>query len=369
MENLLREYDWEILTRYLPEGWEGKGKELGVIIRKREFQNMSDVLRVILMHLTDNSSLKETALRASLGDIVDVSQVAILKKLKKSSEWLSWMVKQMVSQSGIDIEPPENFAGYNVRAIDASVVTEPGSKGTDWRLHYSLDLFNLRCDGFSITDPKVGESCTNFDVNPNDLLIGDQGYCNHKGMNYIMGNSGYFLLRYKPESFTIYDEDGKQVNLIDRLKQIKLDQVLDLKAYAGKSSDKKAKRLPVRICAIKKSPAQAKNSVERKIKALKKKQKNVNAETLVYQEYVAVVTNLSEDIRAERILELYRLRWQIEIAFKRLKSIFGLGFLPNQNPDSSRAWLNGKLLVALLGQMLYDKCQHFFPWGYPLQRK
>jgi hypothetical protein len=48
------------------------------------------------------------------------------------------------------------------------------------------------------------------------------------------------------------------------------------------------------------------------------------------------------------VLEYYRLRWQIELVFKRMKSILGLGHLPKKDPISSQAWLEGKLFVGLL---------------------
>jgi IS4 transposase len=49
------------------------------------------------------------------------------------------------------------------------------------------------------------------------------------------------------------------------------------------------------------------------------------------------------------------LRWQVEIYFKRLKSILNFGELPKRRPGSVVAWLNGKLMVALLLEMIISK--------------
>ena len=49
-----------------------------------------------------------------------------------------------------------------------------------------------------------------------------------------------------------------------------------------------------------------------------------------------------------------------------MKSILGLGELPKRREDSCRAWLHGKLLVALLLERLLDDAEHFSPWGYEL---
>jgi hypothetical protein len=48
----------------------------------------------------------------------------------------------------------------------------------------------------------------------------------------------------------------------------------------------------------------------------------------------------------------YRMRWQIELVFKRLKGLAQLGHVPKRDDRSSRAWLYGKLLVTLLAQKL-----------------
>ena len=63
---------------------------------------------------------------------------------------------------------------------------------------------------------------------------------------------------------------------------------------------------------------------------------------------IVVVTNLGKSITAEQILEAYRYRWQVEIYFKRLKSILNFGEMPKRRPESVLAWLNGKMMIALL---------------------
>ena len=62
----------------------------------------------------------------------------------------------------------------------------------------------------------------------------------------------------------------------------------------------------------------------------------------------------AESYPAERVLELYRLRWQIEIAFKRLKSLAGLADLSAKEPRLVKACLYAKLIVALLSETLFQ---------------
>jgi hypothetical protein len=60
------------------------------------------------------------------------------------------------------------------------------------------------------------------------------------------------------------------------------------------------------------------------------------------------------------------LRWQVELVFKRFKQIAQLGHLPKNDPQSARAWLYGKMLVALLVEKLIAHARSISPWGYPL---
>jgi transposase len=90
--------------------------------------------------------------------------------------------------------------------------------------------------------------------------------------------------------------------------------------------------------------------------------------TLESQGYVFVFTSLSQaELSASQALELYRGRWQIELVFKRLKSILQLGHLRKIDPDSALSWIEGKLFVALLLESLLRQAESFFPWGFPLE--
>ena len=127
---------------------------------------------------------------------------------------------------------------------------------------------------------------------------------------------------------------------------------------------------PLRICAVRKSREQAeraKRKTKRQISRHPHK-KPTDPTTLEMSEYFVLGTSLSgQNFSAERVLELYRLRWQVELAFKRLKSIMQLGQLPKTDPESCRAWLYGKMLYALLCYAIVDKGRFFSPWGYLLQ--
>ncbi len=79
-----------------------------------------------------------------------------------------------------------------------------------------------------------------------------------------------------------------------------------------------------------------------------KKQMKLSNETLFTHYYMFVITSLPAEIYAVEILFCYRLRWQVELVFKRLKSLLQLGSIPTKTEEAGEVWINGKILLSLL---------------------
>lgn len=358
--NILNE-DWNVLMKFFPKGWRAKARQSRAMVRQKNIKSVNKLLRILLIHLADGRSLRDTVAIAKQGNICDISDVALLKKLKLSSEWFRWMSVEMLKIKGVDIALPDWLHNYNVKSVDASVITETGSTGTDWRLHYSMYLSGLKADQFIISRPKIGESFTNFKVNKGDLLIGDRAYGRIKGLKHVRDNGGDFIARMKSKAFTLYKNDEK-FDLLKELRSLRYGQIQE---WSLESSTPKGSKLKFRLCVIKKSEKEAEKSRKKVKRAASKGQRKVAIETLELHGYVILLTSLPRKISARLILELYRYRWQVEIAFKRLKSIMGLGHLPKKDEQSCRAWLHGKMFISLLAQAIVDEGRHFSPWGYP----
>jgi len=365
MEQTWKEQEnWECLKRFFPDGWEQAALACGVWQRpSRSIVSSEALLRLLLIHLADGCSLRETVVRAREGRLADISDVALLKRLQASAEWLRWMAIKLLERRGVACAPPSWLSGYNVRAVDASVVCEPGSTGTDWRVHYSLCLFDLHCDEFHLTDPKVGETFSRFHVAPGDLMMGDRAYGQMKGIRYVLKNKGQFLTRIRNRALTLVNQEGAECSLSKMLFPLGIGDVghWGLKARAKGHDD-----VPLRLCAMRMSETAAAMAIRKTTRYHSRKQRTLDPETLALHQYIVLVTSLPESISARQVLELYRARWQIELAFKRLKSIMGLGHLPKTDEHSAKAWLHGKLFVAFLAQALVDEGRLFSPWGYPV---
>lgn len=358
--------NWEFLLQFLPQGWEQKAKDLGAVTRQRKIVSAEILLRILLIHLADSCSMRETVVRAKEAKLADISDVALLKRLKASSEWLRWISVTLAEKIHGFVKKPDWLKEFNIRIIDASIITEPGSTGSDWRLHYSIELFGLSCDHFQITDQKVGETFRNFPIKKGDLLIGDRGYGSIAGINYVIENKGDFLVRIKNKAFKIMTNENEEFCLLENFRKLDYGEIGDYDVFYNSSKNQLQN---LRLCAIKKSPEAAERSKKTAIQEMKKKKRTLNEETIELHGYMFVITSVKRDVlSAVEILLLYRMRWQVELAFKRLKSILGLGHLPKTDPESAKAWLYGKMVVALLTNAIVERGRSFSPWGYPLQQ-
>ena len=357
--------DWAVLLRFLPEGWEEQARLTGALRRTRAFRDPESLLRALLVHLAQGCSLRETAARVSTSGLANVSDVALWKRLKGSQEWFRWLSEGLLERMGRAKLDGEWAGGYRVLLVDASTVSEPGSTGTDWRLHYSLLLENLQCDHFEITDVSGGETLRRFPVHAEDLIIADRGYAQPPGIRYVSGKGGDTIIRLNLNTVPLETRSGRKFSQLSRLKRLRIGQAGDWDAVMpGKGA---SPTLPVRVCAIKKS-REATEQARRKLhRRASKKGQALQPETVEAAAYVVLLTTAPSDrLPTKKVLELYRARWQVELAFKRMKSIVGLGHLPKTDPESARAWLHGKIFVSLLTEAIVDASESFFPWGYPI---
>lgn len=354
------EKDWSVVTAMLPADWQNKAKEMGAIRRLRGFASVDAVLRVMLIHLADGCSLRETAARARAGNLADVSDVALLKRLRGCGPWFQWMIQEMAANMSLSMAPSDFLADRRVRLIDGSVVCEPGATGSTWRVHYALNLRTLGCDEVHVTEASEGESLTRFSIHPNDVMMADRGFANRRGVRYVVAQGADAVLRMNLTNLPLEDPQGQTLALLPLLRTLTVGQAAD---WPAQMRDE-AGVITVRVCAYKKTQAQTLAAQEAIRREAAKKRREVKPETLEAAGYVIVVTTLMLP-NAETIMEFYRRRWQVELAFKRLKSLLQLGHLKKIDKEGAKAWLQGKLLVACLIETLILTAERFSPWGYP----
>jgi hypothetical protein len=362
MANAAQE-NWRVVRSLFPQRWREQAIETGAVERLRGFASSEALLRTLLLHVARGFSLRETVVQAKLANLASVSDVALLKRLRNSEGWLRSLCVDLLRENGVVLPPS---AASTFRVVDGTIVREPGRTGSQWRILYSLQLPSLTCDFFEMTStegPGTGESFRRLPVRPHELILGDAGYWSAAGIDFARQQGADVVVRVNPQSFVAVSPQGRRIGLLSRVRT--LSQAGQIGAWPVILQGPDG---PVagRVCALRKSDhaiQQAQRRIERKAS---KKQTQTKPETLEYAKYVIVFTTQTQAAAAD-VLEWYRLRWQIELVFKRLKTIAQLGHLPKHDDRSSRAWLYGKLFVALLTQKLIRVGRDISPWGYSLQ--
>jgi len=343
----------------LPAQWEAKAVELGAVRRLRGFDSVGALLRVLLIHLADGCSLRETAVRARAGGLAAVSDVALLKRLRGCAAWFEWMARQMAADMALPLAALAPLPARRVRLIDGSSVCEPGATGSTWRLHYALNLHTLSCDEVHVTQADVGESLTHFDIRAGDVIMADRGFAKRPSLRYAVQCQADVVLRAGLSHLPLHEHCGQPLDMLPRLRTLAVGQAAEWPAHV----QDEVGTIALRVCAYKKTLAQTLAAQQAIEQEARKKGRSVQPKTLEAAGYVIVVTTLTEPSAAQ-IMELYRRRWQIELAFKRLKSLLQLGHLKKTDKEGAKAWLQGKLLVACLIEKLILTAERFSPWGY-----
>ena len=350
------------LLRVMPEGYEEACYTTRAIVRKREIKDPNDLMMLVLFHLLTGCSLIEISEISKLAKLGDISDVAFMKRFSRCNEWFKWILTAIQKDNNgcTNYAVPEKLQKYRILAVDASDVAEKGASGRIFRLHFALDIVKMHAALYKITENKVGEHLRNYDIQPGDLVIADRIYSTISGIEFCIERGCQYLARMKANSFKPYDAAGNQLDLLGFMKG---KTIGELKAYAKKERGPEAgKLIPVRIC-FERNPDDAVESTRKSMKRKEsKKQFSISSGTYLFNEYLVVVTSLDDSITAKEILELYRYRWQVELYFKRLKSILGYGELPKKSEDSIYAWLNGKLMIALLIEALIGNAD-FSPYA------
>jgi hypothetical protein len=352
--------NWAVLRRFLPTGWEEQARLSGALKRSRGVSGAEALLRTLLIHLANGCSLAETSVRARQNGLCAMSSVALFKRLRAAEGWLRWLAQQV---RGVNLITAIG-AGRRLRAVDATTVSEPGSTGTDWRIHYSVNLGDLQCDFFELTDVKGGETLRRVPIKPRDIIMGDRIYATPPGVAHVMDAQGDIVVRVNRQSLPLFDEDGSSLNILKTVRSLKAGQHREWRTAV---QDPAGGWLKGRLIAVKRSAAATRLERRRLKRRANRRQHKVSKESLEAAQYFIIWTSLPDSFTSSMVLEFYRLRWQVELVFKRMKSIMGLGHLPKADPFSCRAWLHGKLFVALLVERMIEEANSFSPWGYRLE--
>jgi len=355
----MMEQEWQYVLNMMPSDLQESATSKLALRRRREITSAGDLLRLALAYGLCDFSLRQTAAWAELMGVGHLSDVAVMKRLQGASEWLGYLILQWLQQRGLTAGVPP----MAVRVIDATVICEPGSQGTDWRLHLGLDLAKQRISTVELTGPQEGETFLRHTVAPGQILLGDRGYAQRAGVASVLGQQGHVAVRINWQNFPLQSRAGARLDILRCLETLGPGEIGDWPVQFQAAGGV----YPVRLIALRKSQA-ATEQQQRKIRReAKRKGRRPDRRSLRAAHFVHLITDLpAAMLPAHEALELYRLRWQIEMAFKRLKGLLHIDHLRAKDSALAATYLYAKILGALILDELCQQALCFSPWGFPL---
>lgn len=314
-------------------------------LRSRGIPDPSTLLRLAMMYGPGGQSLRVAAALAEAGGLAELSDVALQNRLKQAANWLEALCQDFLREVAAEFAPEQT--GTALRLLDASVISGPGNKA--WRLHVCYAPCEARMVQASLTPMKQGERLTCVAAQAGELRTGDRGYPQPDGLRAMREADADVLVRLTWNSLTLLDEKQRPLNWPRLFRQARRDGTLDMPVLVSKSRGRFTP-LPLRLVMIRKPPQAA---VKARVKARRQNQKGsrarIDPRTLAAADFLILLTSLdAKDFPVQRVGGLYRLRWQVELAFKRLKSLLHMDTLRAKHPDLARAWVYAHLLFALL---------------------
>ena len=353
---------WQAIESHLPEDFEALAKEHKVIEVQygegvAKIRTASALLRLVLLHAGVGLGMRQTVALVAASGGPDISHVTLHKKERLSASYLAALVGRLTSMSAETA--PERWAGYELALVDGSSFCEPGAEGTSARIHLQLRLSDLAILAVSAEDASVGETFKRFPWREGQLALGDRGYANPPGVATVVRQRADVLVRVNRAALPMYmpDATGERVNVMEFMRSLKGYMPREKRVVVR--SREHGLDVVGRLIAVRLPESQAEKARAWVRRELGSKATATDLEAAHYVVLFATVP--VERMSVGMCLELYRLRWQVELAFKRWKSLCAFDHVPNHRDDTILTWLYAKLLLAVLMQRMASGDRALFP--------
>lgn len=345
---ILEEKEWAYLLTLLPADLDESARRTTALVRCRNLPDAAALLRLILAYAVSDLSLKDVAAWAQGLGLADITGPGLFYRLREAESWLQELLGRVLAE---DLQPGR--PGWRLRIVDATVVTGPGAKGTEWRAHAQIDPSTGRLSSVELTDASVGEEIALHSAAlwEGEILLGDRAYATAHGLAAAKQAKADVVVRLNPHNLRVCNLNRERIFL--------LSQETEIPEVGGKTFHV---LVPI-------PPQSLRRRKSRKSWPLRKAEDWIAVRVVAARTrkggVIWVLTTLPETTaNAGQILELYRLRWQVELLFKRLKSLLHLDALPSRQGPTARSWMLARLLAAALAQKLVDPSGALSPWGY-----
>src|SRR6201990_555925 len=359
-ESLLNE-DWARVVVRLggAEQLQVSARETRAFVRRREIPDAVTLLRLMLAYCLGERGLRSTDAWAASVGLAELSSVALFYRLRRCGDWFAVLVENLLAAAA-----PKASRGRLIRIIDGTTVPKAGPaarKNSElWRIHSAFDLPYERFGHFELTDQQEGEAFDRIPVVKGEIRLADRADLQPDRIAAVLEAGADVVIRAGWKNARWLDAKGHPLDLIALLRAAKarglIDRPIGINRKAGAP-------LAMRWVAVKK-PADAAAEARRKARRdAQRESRTISQKTLEAADWVMLVTSLAPDeFSTEDMLALYRLRWRIELGFKRLKSLIGLKTPPGIDPRSAKPYLLAHLLIILLLEPLIREFEDSPHW-------
>lgn len=365
-KELPRGWTWEGVLSRLEEhaDLEGSARAHGALVRRRVITTAGQLLRLVLAYALSGFSLRTTAAWAEASGQASLSDVALLKRLRRCGPWLSALVSEL--SSALHPEAACGAGARRVVAVDATAVCSPGGKHKRYRLLHTVYDVGAQC--FRTTELTAREAAERLDVGSvaaGEIRLGDRVYGRYHDLAAVSGAGADYVVRLSATALKLTHPEGTALRRAQLCTTAEPAGVQDVPMLVHGA--KGAAPLAARLIILPLPPEKAEAARRRMRQKARRWGYTPSADALATAGCLMLVTSLdAERWPAERVLSLYRRRWQVELAFKRLKSLLGLEALRAVDSASVSAWIHAVLLVALLIELERPSAQTGAPDSPPV---
>jgi hypothetical protein len=321
----------------------------GAFCRARQVKDAESLLRLGLAYGACGMSLRETCAWAAASGLAQLADPSLIERLCKAAGWLGELCAAVIAARAA--VPGGRWAGHRLRVLDGTSLCRPGADRTTWRLHVGYDLATAQIDALELTDGRGAENLQRLDYRPRDIVLADRCYARPRDLRPVLAAGADLIVRVGWNALRLETADGQAFDLFATL-AAQADQTGEVRVRVDEGRGQPADDpVTLRLVIRRKDPEQAAAEESRLLKQAKKRGKRPDPRSLLAAHYTLLLTSLPADtFPATDVLTLYRFRWQIELAFKRMKSLAGLDDLPAKNPDLAKAWIYARLIAILLAE-------------------
>jgi len=300
------ELQWSSIRALLPVDLEDIARRTGALQRRRGVKSAEVLLRINLLYALNKASLAYVSTVAREMGLADLNPAAVFFRVRDSERFLEELLNKL-------LEPLQGR--HRIRIADATVLCGPNAKGPNQRVHVCYDPALGLPISVEITDARGGEHFSRHPVGANTLILGDRGYGYAREILPILESGGQFFVRVEPCSNRFFDGKGHKYKADEFLAGLSVSESLEREVFLESRTE------PLRLIGTLTPEGNA----------------------------VFLLTNVpADEIPTQEAREFYRLRWQIELFFKRMKSLLDLGELRSREGPTARSWILAKFILAVL---------------------